>query len=398
MMIIRAPYIVTKEGVLQNHAVVVEEERIQKIVPRKECGSSGNVTDLPETILFPGLVNCHTHLELSGLPEPLPYPGTFTGWIEALARLKFQMGPKDTEEAIQQGIKELLAGGTTTVADHLSATLSPELILNSPLEGLIYIEVLGVEETRARKFYEEAKENAKKYGSDKKFRFVVTPHATYSLLPSVFADIIAHHEGEPHPLSIHVAESYDEHLLFKENTGPLYKFLEQMGEAPSAVGETAVGYLERFDLLQENSMYIHGNYLNDEDIKTLQEYNVSVVHCPGSHTYFEHERFPLGLLLDSGVNVAFGTDSRASNASLSMFEQMRRMLDVYAELTPESVFKMATANGAKALQREKEIGSLAPGKLANMVGVSYRFPKRDVFENILLAEKANFSMVRGKGF
>ncbi len=223
-----------------------------------------------------------------------------------------------------------------------------------------------------------------------KFKIIPTPHATYSLLPEIFAKLNAT------PLSIHIAESAEEFLLFKENCGPLFDFLATKGKTPPTMGETPVAYLHRLNLLPKKGMAIHANYLEDEDVFLLEEAQMSVVHCPGSHAYFEHVRFPLGMLQDAGINIAIGTDSLASNNSLSMLEEMRRVLDNYAELSPEAALKMATLGGAKALQREKEIGSLTVGKKANIIGVPLRYPKQSLYENILLAEHVSVIMINGQ--
>lgn len=389
-MLLKAPIIVTMEGPpLKDHAILVEGEKIIAILPYAQAPSNMECLELPHMVLLPGLVNAHCHLELSQLPEPLPYPGSFVLWIDQLTRLKLQMTPEQVETAIKNGIQQLHSGGTTTVADHLSPGTSLQPLLESPLEGTCYLEVLGVEEQRALHFYKQALEIKTK---DPKFKITPTPHATYSLLPEVFAKLVS----QPPPLSIHIAESAEEFLLFKEAVGPLAEFLELKGKLPPTKGETPFQYLKRLSLLPRKGLAIHANYLEDEDIELLQDAEMSVVHCPGSHDYFEHGRFPMGLLEDGGINVALGTDSLASNESINMLRQMQLALDHYAELTPELTLKMGTRNGAKALLRENEIGTLKEGKLANIIGVPFRFPKRNIYENILLNDKVQFSMIRGK--
>ena len=399
-MLLKAPYIVTLEGpVLKDHAIFVEGDRIARIAPQTEFNNDGETIDLPNTILLPGLVNGHCHLELSQLPEPLPYPGSFVGWIDQLTKLKLQMSPEQTESAIRHGIAKLLEGGTTTVADHASVATSPETLLASPLDGTVYVEVLGVERERGERFYEQAVK-MRDHGpwtmdqglSELKFKIIPTPHATYSLLPEIFSKVIS---TSTLPLSIHIAESADEYLLFTEQCGPLFEFLRLKGKTPPTVGETPVQYLERLQLLPYGSLAIHANYLDEHDVTILNRLEISVIHCPGSHAYFEHDRFPLGMLQDGEINVALGTDSLASGESLSMLRQMQIVLENYSELTPESVLKMATLNGAIALQRENEMGSLKTGKLANIIGVPMRSPSRSAYENVLLSETACFSMIHG---
>lgn len=397
-MLLKAPHIVTMEGEpLKDHAILVEGEKIARIAPQKDFDFSGGCLELPHMVLLPGLINAHCHLELSQLPEPLPYPGSFVLWIDQLTRLKLQMRPEQVETGIQSGIQKLIGGGTTTVCDHISPATPLEPLLDSPLEGICYLEVLGLEKTRAGHFYNQALAIKKAGPSTSlrvngKFKITPTPHATYSLLPEVFAKLVSQ---EP-PLSVHIAESAEEYLLFKEGSGPLFEFLRLKGEAPTTVGETPLQYLKRLSLLPRRGLAVHANYLEDEDAAILREAEMSVVHCPGSHAYFEHARFPLGLLQEAGIPIALGTDSLASNESLSILRQMQIAMDHYAELTPEAVLKMGTANGARAILQEGEIGSLKGGKRANIIGVPFRFPKQGVYENILLNEKVPFSMIRGE--
>lgn len=392
-MLLKAPYIITLEGpVLKDHAILVEGEQIRAIGPQKDFTlSDKKCVELPNTVLSPGFVNAHCHLELSRLPGPLPYPGSFVRWIEALSALKLQMSAEDTQRSIRSGIEELLHTGTTTVLDHLSITTSPKFLLESVLEGIIYIEVMGVEEKRAQYFLEEALKIRNQWPAE----VIITPHAPYSLLPEIFSKIATNHQQKT-PLSIHISESAEEYLLFKERTGPLADFLETKGKIPPTKEETPLAYLHRQNLLPQKTLAVHANYLEDEDIAILKEKEMSVIHCPSSHAYFEHDRFPLGLLQDEGINIALGTDSKASGSSLSMLEQMRLALDQYSELTPEQVLKMATLCGAKAIGRENKIGSLKEKKLANIIGIPLRSSKMSPFENVIEAKEVNWMMIQGQ--
>lgn len=394
-MIVKAPFIVSETGVLKNTFLRIEGKKITAMQKDLSPRPGEAVLDLPRMILFPGFINAHCHLELTLLPEPLPYPGSFTAWLAELGRIKLQMGPAAFREGIREGIARLLEGGITAVADHISPQTDPSPYFDSSLEGVLYAEVLGVEERRGRALFEAAKEMEKIHDVRNVFEIIPTPHAPYSLLPEIFRDVVLHHGGKKTPLSIHIAESEEERRLFTENRGPLHDLLSRLGKTPPARGETPMGYLKRLGILPRGAMAVHANTLTDGDIVCMKESELSVVHCPGSHDYFGHDRFPLGPLLEAGIPVALGTDSLASNPSLSMFEQMRLLTDNFAEVTPRKALEMATREGARALRRDERIGTLAEGKQADIAGVTLRFPKRDVYENILLSEKAEFLMIRG---
>jgi len=155
-------------------------------------------------------------------------------------------------------------------------------------------------------------------------------------------------------------------------------------------------FLYRNRLLPKNILMVHANCLETDDLPILREREASVVHCPGSHRYFDHPRFLYGMLKEEGINIALGTDSLASNSDLNMFKEMQYCLDSFAELTPRDVLQMATLCGAKALQMEKKIGTLEIGKEADIIGVKIQSPKADPYENVLMNTKVNLYMKRGK--
>jgi cytosine/adenosine deaminase-related metal-dependent hydrolase len=120
-----------------------------------------------------------------------------------------------------------------------------------------------------------------------------------------------------------------------------------------------------------HSLVIHGNFLDEEEraFMAAQHERMSLVYCPRTHTYFQHPPYPLKDLLDRGVNVALGTDSRASNPDLDLLAEMRYIARTYDAMEPDQVLRLGTIAGAVALRRTDEIGSLTPGKLANIVAL-----------------------------
>ena len=394
-MWIHAPWVLPIDrGPLKNHSILIKNGKIASILPYAEAkNSSEEGKDLPNTILLPGLINAHCHLELSNLPHEISYPGTFVGWVAELTRLKMELTSQDYEKAFERGISLLMNAGTTTLSDHLSAGMDPTPLLQSPLTGYLFSELLGVSENRINEVLMEA-QKTEKILKEREHHFIYrqTPHASYSLSPKIFY-AVTQQKGLS---SIHVAESDEEFLLFKENRGPFYEFLSQRGAPPLTKNETPVRFLYRSRLLPKNILMVHANCLETDDLPILREREASVVHCPGSHRYFDHPRFLYGMLKEEGINIALGTDSLASNSDLNMFKEMQYCLDSFAELTPRDVLQMATLCGAKALQMEKKIGTLEIGKEADIIGVKIQNPKADPYENVLMNTKVNFYMKRGK--
>ena len=147
--------------------------------------------------------------------------------------------------------------------------------------------------------------------------------------------------------------------------------------------------------LDSRLMAVHGNYFSDEDLDRVAEHKMSIVHCPLSHRYFSHQAFPMEQALERNINVALGTDSLASSASLSMFEVMREARKNFAELDEEKIFAMATLGGAKALKLEGQVGRIEPGKKADLIAVS-RPGRLDPMKAIFYAKRVMFSMIDGK--
>ncbi len=172
------------------------------------------------------------------------------------------------------------------------------------------------------------------------------------------------------PLAHHLAESREELELLRHGSGPFVQLLKEFDAwDPDAipVGSRPLDYL-RMLAEAHRALVIHGNYLDDEEIDFLAAHadRMSVVYCPRTHAFFQHDRYPLAKMLAAGVNVAIGTDSRASTPDLNPLAEMRLAAEQHHEVSAEICLRMITAAAAKALGREEEIGTLTPGKFADL--------------------------------
>ncbi|HEY2882996.1 MAG TPA: amidohydrolase family protein, partial [Pirellulales bacterium] len=172
------------------------------------------------------------------------------------------------------------------------------------------------------------------------------------------------------PVAHHLAESREELMLLRAGRGPFVQLLEDFDAwDPHAIafGSRPLDYLMTL-AISHRALVIHGNYLDDEEIGFLAAHaeNMAVVYCPRTHAYFQHDPYPLAKMIAAGVNVAIGTDSRASNPDLSVLADMRFAANQHRLVPPATLLRMITANAAKALGRDDEIGTLTPGKLANL--------------------------------
>ncbi len=355
---------------------------------------------LNDTVLVPGFVNAHSHLELTCMRD-FRYPGTFTGWIEKLVEEKNKISAVAYEKGILQGIDEMLKSGITTIGDHVSFNTDLVTLLKSPFRGYLFVEVLGTRKEMAEETFGFAKEFQKMFKKQKTLLKVIpTPHSVHALHPEIFKEVM----DEDLPVySIHLSESAEEDKYFKQQQGPLYEFIKSKGEIPDqeiTLRNSAIHYLEEKNFLSDHVMAIHCNYVDEEDIRRLGEKKASVVHCPGSHAYFHHRKFDFDGLRSKKINIALGTDSLASGMSLSMLDQIRLGQKECPAIPPAKWLRMATLHGAYALKMDEEIGSLSPGKKADIIG--FKLPSHIVknqdaaMEEIVKAKQVDFVMIDGK--
>ncbi len=325
-------------------------------------------------VLMPGLVNLHCHLELTGLHEMLAPGRLFPEWVGELRTTTSGFTSADYREAARQGVRLLTAGGCTTVLDVGNTGEALSALIDSPLRAFACVELLGLDPASAAARHRTATDIAGHYeaaatGHDGSARFHpgIAPHAAYSLSPALLRRAIDHQRARGLPVTIHAAESREEAELFARGTGPLADFCRAIHpDAPHHRDTTPVRWLEAEGLLPDGLILVHGNTLDAADMDILARRGATVVHCPSSHAFFGHPRFPYEELRARGVNVALGTDSLASGDSLSMLEQMRLFAESHPDVPREEIVALATINGARALGLQR-VGLLKRGWKAEFI-------------------------------
>lgn len=202
----------------------------------------------------------------------------------------------------------------------------------------------------------------------------LSPHAPYSVHPELLARVVSLSAEHRVPLAMHLAESREELDLLHSGSGPLRKRLEELDAwEPGAIprGTRPLDYLRALAAAHW-ALIIHGNYLDDEEITFLAAHaeRMAVVYCPRTHAFFRHAPYPLEKMLSAGVTVALGTDGRASSPDLSVLAEMRVAAEKHTAVGGDALLKMATLHGAAALGLERELGSLEPGKYADLAVVA----------------------------
>jgi cytosine/adenosine deaminase-related metal-dependent hydrolase len=204
-------------------------------------------------------------------------------------------------------------------------------------------------------------------------------------------------------LAMHVAESAAEQDMYVHRRGPLFDWLKNQREMSDCGNVTPVQQARRCGLLGENFLAVHANYLEAGDFAALAESRSSVVHCPQSHAYFQHARFPYEELAAAGVNVCLGTDSLASTlpprrgkAQLSMFAEMRQFAASYPDVAPEQIVRMATESGARALGMHDLVGGIFHGAAADLTAIPYDGKSADAWPAVVHhLGNVSASMIRG---
>lgn len=410
-MILRARTILPiSQPPIENGAVIISGNKIREVGSwtdlKSQFGNDEKISDLGEVILLPGLINSHCHLDYTDMAGQLPPPKTFTDWIPQIMAAKSNWDYADFARSWLNGAKMLLKTGTTTVADiEAVPDLLPEVWNATPLRVFSFLEMTGIRPQRGAK--EILRETVEKIDSlaHARCRASISPHAPYSTSPELLKLAAEFARKTNLRLTTHIAESSDEFEMFAHARGKMFDWLKRSGRHNSDCGlGSPVEHLERAGLLGENFLAVHANYLAENDFELLAKRNVSVVHCPHSHDYFRHEKFPLKKLLKAKVNVCLGTDSLSTarksgkqKPELNLFAEMRALAANEKAVPPKQILQMATINGARALGMAGQIGELSENAFADLIAIPSGRKVADICEAVLHhASTVAASMVDGE--
>jgi aminodeoxyfutalosine deaminase len=406
-MIVRARAVVTMDGPpIENGAVAVSADRVVDVGEFPEVSarySSQEIIDLGEQVLLPGLINAHCHLDYTCLRGKIPCQKSFTNWIRAINTEKSKLSPQDYVTSINEGFAEAKRFGTTTIAN---LTAFPELIRqlpDAPIRTWWFAELIDVRSpNRTNELVDAAIESlksAQNYG--------LAPHALFTASKNLYQRC---EEADTSVLlATHLAESREEMEMFRDASGPLYEFMENIGREMGDCGhETA---LERFFKVRDSSdaphssrndndwLVAHLNELTESDFELLEKVKTQfhVVHSPRSHEYFGHSPFQSERLRGLGFNICLGTDSLASNESLSLFAEMRTFQQrSEPEISPKEVFEMVTVNPASALRQQNALGRIRPGFRADLIAIPSSEGRELFGEIVAFDREVDWVMVNGR--
>jgi cytosine/adenosine deaminase-related metal-dependent hydrolase len=343
---------------------------IAAVGPRREVLArhpSAEQFDAGDALVLPGLVNAHTHLELSHCTAS-DQPASFTDWLASLpARIGVE---RDFAAAGVAGAKRSVEFGVTTVGDiSQQAHLTRPVLRDGPLRVVSYGEVLGIGATRVKvdALLQQAIDS--NLASDG-LTIGVSPHAPYSLECDDYFRVAATARELRLPVAAHVAELPYEAQFLQHQSGPFRELMERWGiwrDGVHTFRGTPIQLAKAAGVLDSSpSLLAHVNYCNDEELATLAAGRASVVYCPRTHAYFQHPPHRWRDMLAVGINVAVGTDSCASSPDLNLVDDLRLLHRLAPEQSAAVLWEMATIRGARAVGAESTSGSLTVGKVADV--------------------------------
>ncbi len=330
--------------------------------------------DFGDAVLLPSMVNAHTHLELTCFPAwadacgASPDSGSFVDWILHLVRVRKQVEVEQLQTSLLTGMRDSLAAGVGAVGDILTSYDIASAYGGSRLRGRVFCELLGRDPQQVATRLSQL-DGLIATPPTTELAWGVSPHAPYTLAETTALQISAYAAAHDLPMTMHLAETSEEVAFLERAEGPIAEMLYTVAgwEVTAADGgHRPVDWAQRTGCLPTGGLVVHGVHVNAEEVGLIARQGCSVALCPRSNSLFGETRAPLKQYHSSGVNLALGTDSRASSPSLSIWGELAFARQWFAGLlSPSEWLEIATLGGARALGLELMIGSLEVSKQAD---------------------------------
>jgi|SRR2546426_1174075 len=361
-------------------------------IASRPAGERQNVVTFRGCAIIPGFVNAHSHLELTilrGFLEDL----AFSEWIPKLTRAKYQdLGRDEMLASARLGCVEMIRAGVTCLGEVMDLGTAWQAMREFGLQGVAYQEVFGPAENQADQALADLKKKIDAYrpAQTDTFRVGVSPHAPFTVSAKLFRAVNRFAEDESLRMTSHIAESEDEGLFVRWGAGAFAERWTERGIPLLPAGCSPLAFIDGLGLLRPEMLLVHAIDLEDTDFEILRQRQPAFVHCPKSNAKFGHGVARMPEIRRTGIPIALGTDSVASNNVVDIFEEMRtaifqqraqtRHIDA---LDAQSAFRMATLGGAECLGLSQFLGTLDPGKRADFVVVDLTDPAlQPVYEPI----------------
>lgn len=351
---------------IKNGIVAIEDGKVIGVYKELDASIKSDIKKF-SGILIPGFVNTHCHLELSHLVDVIPER---TGLIDFIGKV-MELRGNDAEkinDAMRKADQFMFENGIQAVGDHANTAISAEIKNQSKINYHTFVEIISLKEDEANAKIDEAR--------DIEFYFnpthsSITPHAPYSCSKSLFK-AFKKSISEDNIISIHNQESEEENKLFRYKTGDFLSFYEKIGfdvkEFKAQARNSIQSYLNYLPT-SNPTILVHNTFtsIKDLDFITRMGREVTLCLCPKANLYIEDALPKVQLFNNHKFEIALGTDSLASNNTLSILDELKTLHNANRELNFLETIKWATINGAKALNMDKELGSIEVGKQPGLV-------------------------------
>lgn len=369
-------------------AIAVEGQRIVSVGSRAELAQrfpDADVRDFGEAAIIPGLVNAHSHLELTAMRGFLEAEESdFFAWLKKLTSARLErMTADDLYVSSAWGACEAARAGVTSVADASdSAFESMSALRDVGLRGIVFQESFGPDPRLAEENFSKLQTKIARLREleTSLVKCGVSPHAPYTVCAPQLEMIAAFAIAERLPLMMHAAETAMESSLLRDGSGPFAEGLSRRGIDWKTPGVSTIQYLNARGILQTRPLLAHCINVDDADIETIRETEARVAHCPKSNAKLGHGVAPFTKFLDAGITVGLGSDSVASNNTCDLLEEARFALLTARsesasairprELSAAELLQTVTAGGARAVGLDGQIGELREGLQADFAVVS----------------------------
>lgn len=358
---------------LEAHSVAVHQGRIVAIAPTAEAlgrFAPGQHIERPSHVLLPGFVNAHTHAGMT-LLRGAAEAATLDRWLSEEVRPLEQrwMDPEYVRDGTALAIADMLTSGTTCFADmHLFAEISAQTAAEAGMRAAIGVPVLDAPTIWADSAGECLEKGLKlhdEYRDDPLVTAVLAPHAPEALSDETLMRVRRAADELEMPMTMHVNETAE----------------QACADVPADPARRTIARLERLGMLSPLLVAVHAVHVDAADLERLARGGVHVVHCPQSNLKLGNGVCPVPQLRAQGINVALGTDGAASNNDLDMLDELRTAALLARGLFPQATvsahewLEVATLNGARALGLSESIGSIAPGKWADLCCIDLDRPQ-----------------------
>jgi cytosine/adenosine deaminase-related metal-dependent hydrolase len=359
-----AQYIITNSGPPLKRAIITAENDGTVINIEDTFGDlqEKHSVEFYNGIIIPGFVNCHCHLELSHLKDRIPHGTGLTGFIEQVRHTRAK-GNENIISAAKDADQDMYATGINLCADICNTYLTFNLKKESRISYFNLIEVFGIDPAKADQRMAEII-NISEIAGEMNLPFSLVPHSVYSLSLTLLR-LLSGKNNDNRVTSIHFMESAGEAELIEKHSGPLMASYIQSGLISSGI-ETVKSHADA--VLNEitsngNLILVHNTFAGRTTIrKVMKRGNLYWCLCPNSNSYIENTLPPVDLLIDEGCTIITGTDSLASNKKLDILEELKTLQLHFPSLSITELVSWATINGAKALGKQEQFGSIKTGR------------------------------------